>query len=446
MGATADWRVVRKKGERSYFRAEKRWVVAQTDHYHVTIKSKGVEPEFRPERPGKWKERWRHYRGLVYCATVRNQTLYVRRNGKASWCGNTGYSKVAKNLGVMMAKDGNKVVFGSFQYGGAPVDIDLDGARVTMAEAGNGVSMKRLIENEKADVVVHIRDNFVLSALSPVAYDVYSFCRNANSKLICYSPVDSTPIQDPVFDVAMNRCDFNLTMTKWGMDALFEAGIPAEKVDFLYHGIDTSLYKKRDRSECKRILGFPDKPLIGYVSANIDLRKMLPMAMIVFKKVLEKIPDANLCMWTMARNFWDLIAWRDDLGLEGKVFFPQSSMTWGVTEERMAVVHSAFDVNLHVPLAEGFSLPLIESKAAGTPIVCTDLPVLREILGDWPDYIRSFRNFPLPSGLIQWTIDPEDAEEKVVNSFNDTRDAPDMSGFAWSAVYGKFKAIVEKVA
>src|ERR1700733_14744395 len=113
-----------------------------------------------------------------------------------SLTGITGYSKVAKNLGVRMAKDGNKVVFGSFQYAGAPVDIDFNGVKVTMAEAENAVSMKRLIENEKADVVVHIRDNFVISALSPVAYDVYSFCKNANSRLICYSPVDSTPIQD----------------------------------------------------------------------------------------------------------------------------------------------------------------------------------------------------------------------------------------------------------
>jgi flavin-dependent thymidylate synthase len=33
----------------------------------------------------------RPYRGTVYCATVPNGTLYVRRNGKALWCGNSPF-------------------------------------------------------------------------------------------------------------------------------------------------------------------------------------------------------------------------------------------------------------------------------------------------------------------------------------------------------------------
>jgi flavin-dependent thymidylate synthase len=32
-----------------------------------------------------------HYRGRVYCVTVPNGTLYVRRNGKPAWCGNSPF-------------------------------------------------------------------------------------------------------------------------------------------------------------------------------------------------------------------------------------------------------------------------------------------------------------------------------------------------------------------
>jgi hypothetical protein len=39
------------------------------------------------------------YEGKVYCATVPSHTLFVRRNGKTSWCGNSGTTAVAaKNL------------------------------------------------------------------------------------------------------------------------------------------------------------------------------------------------------------------------------------------------------------------------------------------------------------------------------------------------------------
>ncbi len=36
--------------------------------------------------------------------------------------------------------------------------------------------------------------------------------------------------------------------------------------------------------------------------------------------------------------------------------------------------------------AEGFGLPALESAALGTPVICSDLPVFRELLGDWPIY------------------------------------------------------------
>jgi hypothetical protein len=34
-------------------------------------------------------ECWESYNGKVYCATVPNHLLYVRRNGKPVWCGNS---------------------------------------------------------------------------------------------------------------------------------------------------------------------------------------------------------------------------------------------------------------------------------------------------------------------------------------------------------------------
>lgn len=38
-------------------------------------------------------------------------------------------------------------------------------------------------------------------------------------------------------------------------------------------------------------------------------------------------------------------------------------------------------------LAEGFGLPPIEAAMAGVPVVCNDLPVYRETLGDYPVYV-----------------------------------------------------------
>lgn len=37
--------------------------------------------------------------------------------------------------------------------------------------------------------------------------------------------------------------------------------------------------------------------------------------------------------------------------------------------------------------AEGFGLPAVEAAALGVPVVCTDLPAIREVLGDKPIYV-----------------------------------------------------------
>ena len=37
--------------------------------------------------------------------------------------------------------------------------------------------------------------------------------------------------------------------------------------------------------------------------------------------------------------------------------------------------------------AEGFGLPLLEAEALGVPVLCTDLPVLREVGGEYPIYL-----------------------------------------------------------
>jgi glycosyltransferase involved in cell wall biosynthesis len=45
-------------------------------------------------------------------------------------------------------------------------------------------------------------------------------------------------------------------------------------------------------------------------------------------------------------------------------------------------------------LAEGFGLPLVEAAALGTPVIASDLPVIREVLGDYPVYLDPVDSYP----------------------------------------------------
>ena len=41
-------------------------------------------------------------------------------------------------------------------------------------------------------------------------------------------------------------------------------------------------------------------------------------------------------------------------------------------------------------LAEGFGVPIIEALAANTPVLCSDIPVFREVAGELADYFDPF--------------------------------------------------------
>lgn len=61
--------------------------------YRVTFhRDRNLEPRVGWTREARARQvTVEHYRGMVYCVTVPNGTLYVRRNGRPVWCGNTPF-------------------------------------------------------------------------------------------------------------------------------------------------------------------------------------------------------------------------------------------------------------------------------------------------------------------------------------------------------------------
>lgn len=54
-------------------------------------------------------------------------------------------------------------------------------------------------------------------------------------------------------------------------------------------------------------------------------------------------------------------------------------------------------------VAEGFGLPAVEAAAAGVPVVCSDLPVFREILEDIPIYVKVTDSYAWKEAIVELT-------------------------------------------
>lgn len=70
--------------------------------------------------------------------------------------------------------------------------------------------------------------------------------------------------------------------------------------------------------------------------------------------------------------------------------------------------------------AEGFGLPLVEAAALGVPILCNDLEVLRETLGDIPVYAKVSDSYlwdKIVKELALADIYDEEIEKAVQNAY-----------------------------
>lgn len=59
----------------------------------------------------------------------------------------------------------------------------------------------------------------------------------------------------------------------------------------------------------------------------------------------------------------------------------------GLSDPQVAALIRGARALLHPSRAEGFGLPPVEAAALGTPVICSDLPAIREVLGDMPVYV-----------------------------------------------------------
>jgi Glycosyltransferase len=79
---------------------------------------------------------------------------------------------------------------------------------------------------------------------------------------------------------------------------------------------------------------------------------------------------------------------RRTLGLEGHVWFLSEELAAPPSDSTVSDLYRVADLLFLPSRDEGFGLPILEAAAARLPIVCTDLPSLRELAGDAALYVK----------------------------------------------------------
>jgi glycosyltransferase involved in cell wall biosynthesis len=188
----------------------------------------------------------------------------------------------------------------------------------------------------------------------------------------------SRRILDGLREAAHVMCDSDATR-----DALAGlARLPQDRLSVIRNGADATGWSDSGAAsdlEAGRLLGAPRRHDLLHVGSTIP-RKRIDLLLDVFARVRAALPDARLIRAGGQFTADQRVRARELGVLDAIVVLPF------VDRATLSAVYRRAAVTLLPSEREGFGLPLVETLACGTPVVASDIPVLREVGGDAASY------------------------------------------------------------
>ena len=188
--------------------------------------------------------------------------------------------------------------------------------------------------------------------------------------------------------VNLSRALHVITVSEATKERLIDSlQVPRSKISVVPNALDpvfASLQPNRVDIECwreKMMLGDTRQALVLY-PGGMEYRKNIPKLMQVMRR-----------LWAKGHQIKLLIT--GDLNLQWKNQFSDLEFRINrvhflgyLSQADLRIAYEASDCIIYPTLCEGFGRVCLEAMAAGTPLACSDLQVLREVAGNYPSYFN----------------------------------------------------------
>lgn len=213
-----------------------------------------------------------------------------------------------------------------------------------------------------------------------------------------------------------NADENKIIVTYNGVDKSF---IKKDKKDYDY------LYEKYNIDKSKKILLYvgnkkPHKNIVTLIKAMSLLNKNENYILILSGKGFEGYTELeNLTI---------------KLGLEKNIVH-----TGIVTDEELVDLYNLADVFVFLSLYEGFGIPVLESMACGTPVICSNTSSLPEVVGDSAIQIDPLNPSQIATSIEEVLKNKELYNNLVIKGYDR------VSKFTWEDCRLKTESIYKKV-
>jgi glycosyltransferase involved in cell wall biosynthesis len=313
----------------------------------------------------------------------------------------TGYGTQGLQLGLRALKAGHD--FSVAANYGAPVNMEAHGIKI-YAEG----LLKYANDSGPENIALAARDG----GFGMTLFDVWTGVADAwhHLPLVCWVPVDHDPVPPKVAEWCIKGGNkYIVAMSKHGEQALLKAGVPRDRLTYIPHALDRSIWNA-DVQPMRETLRVPEDAHLTIITAmNKGKRKSFPEMLTAWTIFANVTPNSYLYLHTDKWGHMDgvnLIPLLQALGApEDRIRWVNSvQMRAGVPAETVARLMRSADVLLLASRSEGFGLPVIEAQSVGTPVIVTDHCAQPELVRThghivegqlhWEDFQQAFSKIP----------------------------------------------------
>ena len=206
---------------------------------------------------------------------------------------------------------------------------------------------------------------------------------------------------------AAKRAAAVVTVSQGLHERLSMLGIRSDRIKVLRNGVDTDLFFPIDQSIARSRLGLTGRVLLSV--GNLVPLKGHDLVI----KALADLPSTTLLIVGQGTERTTLEALAREVGVADRVRFLEP-----VPQHELRDIYSAADALVLASSSEGWPNVLLESMACGTPVIATDIPGAREIVGS-PEV-----------GQLLPERTPKSISKSVESLFATPRDAAEIRAFA----------------
>ena len=215
-------------------------------------------------------------------------------------------------------------------------------------------------------------------------------------------------------------------------------GVPEEKIHVTLLAADDAFRLIEDEAQLQRITDKYDLPEEFMLNiGTVEPRKNIPILIEAYAAYLEQNRESNLKFVISGKKDWGFDEVKrviDKNGISENIIF-----TDYIDDDEMPAMYSKAKIFAYPSYYEGFGLPILEALSCGTPVICSNVSSIPEVVGDAaimvdPDDVKGFAD----------AIRLLDTDEVMHKTFSE-KALKQADKFAWQKTADETLKVYEKV-